>query len=220
MAATRPDISNRAYVIFDPRTIFCRYLKMRVLKKSMPERVLMIVAHPDDETLFGFSDLLNNKCQIICLTQRSLDHRKKQFQKILELTESSGVILDYRNSSTDSWDDRTDETFLNELSPIIDGPFDVVVSHGTDGEYGHIQHKRTHSIAKYIANQLGIPFYDFRSRFDPVNYGPRHDRLIHIYIADGERTMADTTNAKRTLAGSVVLMKTVLKYKYFFGHRL
>jgi LmbE family N-acetylglucosaminyl deacetylase len=183
----------------------------------MAERILMIVAHPDDETLFGFSDLLNNKCQIICLTQRSLAIRAKQFEEILTLTDSSGVILDYRNSSTDTWADRTDAVFFTELAPLITGPFDAVVSHGADGEYGHLQHKRTHTIAQYIASHLGIPFYDFKSRFNPANYGARHDRLIHVYIADGIRQMSDITNARRTLAGSVTQMKTVLKYKYFFG---
>jgi len=179
----------------------------------------MMVAHPDDESIFGFSDLLANRCTVICLTQRRLAKRKAQFEEILSLTGSSGVILDY--SHKDPWD-VTDEGFYNAVSYHIKGSYDVVISHGADGEYGEPEHVRTHSIARYVASRLGLPFYDFRSRFNSAMYGEKHDRLIEVYIQEGMQAAAAQPNEqvhdKRLVPeGSIKLARTLLKYKYFFG---
>ncbi len=42
----------------------------------------------------------------------------------------------------------------------------MIVSHDEKGEYGHIQHKRVHEIAKYLSNHIQIPFMTFAQRYD------------------------------------------------------
>jgi hypothetical protein len=173
--------------------------------------ILMIVTHPDDESLFGFSDIINNNCTIICLTQKNLLVRKNQFEKILEISNSNGVILDYLNSINDSWENISNEMFYNELKKYIKLTYDMIVSHDINGEYGHI---RTHYIAKYISEKLNIPFYDFKTRFNKENYGDKHDSLLNIYIKEG---LNEIQQPGKKLPGSYILVKSILKYKYFFG---
>ena len=140
------------------------------------QRVLMLVAHPDDEALFGFHDLFYNNVTVICFTNGTHPRRRAEFECSARTLNFRGHMLNYRDSEggtlrIDSWKNISDETFYrNEVRPLFkDESYDIVVSHDANGEYGHIQHKRVHSIARYTANALRIPFATFRERWD-LNY--------------------------------------------------
>jgi hypothetical protein len=76
-------------------------------------------------------------------------------------------MLDYRDSERVDWSTMSDyRIYVYDVMPILDGTYDIVVSHDADGEYGHVQHKRVHSIARYVASALKIPFESFRDRWD------------------------------------------------------
>ena len=148
----------------------------------MPEQqILMFVAHPDDEAFFGFSDILNNKCTVICFTNKNNPIRSKEFQTAIKFTNNKGFMMNCKDDATNSWDDMTNEFFFKKLKTIFETKYDAIVSHDSKGEYGHRHHKRVHSIATYFSEKLKIPFFDFRQRFDPANYGDKHDLLLSIY---------------------------------------
>jgi LmbE family N-acetylglucosaminyl deacetylase len=44
--------------------------------------------------------------------------------------------------------------------------YDLVVSHDKNGEYGHIQHKRVHIVAKSLARKIGCRFSGFKARYN------------------------------------------------------
>lgn len=56
---------------------------------------LMIVAHPDDETIWGGSHLLKGHYIVVCLTNGDNPIRKKEFMKVMKETHNQGLILDY-----------------------------------------------------------------------------------------------------------------------------
>jgi LmbE family N-acetylglucosaminyl deacetylase len=131
------------------------------------ERILMLVAHPDDEALFGFHDLFYNDVTVICFTNGTNTRRRTEFELSARTFGFKGHMLNYRDSEHDNWSRLSNDTVLRrDLYPIVvANEFDRVVSHGADGEYGHIQHKRVHSIAQATATFLKLPFADFASRW-------------------------------------------------------
>ena len=54
---------------------------------------VMIIAHPDDETLWAGDHIMKDRYLIICLTNGNNKIRKKEFEKAMELTGNYGIIL-------------------------------------------------------------------------------------------------------------------------------
>lgn len=102
---------------------------------------LMIVAHPDDETIFAGKELISNKeWKVICVTGYSNEIRRKEFEKamkVLNITEYE--IWDY----PDKWKGDFDRKKLsNDIKNVLEkGNYKEVLTHGVKGEYGHTQHK-------------------------------------------------------------------------------
>lgn len=67
---------------------------------------IMIVAHPDDETIWGGIHLLQNNYLVICLTNGNNQTRANEFHEVMEQTHNTGIILDYpdkTNGKRDNW---------------------------------------------------------------------------------------------------------------------
>ena len=45
---------------------------------------VMIVAHPDDETIWGGMHLLKDKCLVVCLTNGDNEIRSKEFKEVIK----------------------------------------------------------------------------------------------------------------------------------------
>ena len=56
---------------------------------------LMIVAHPDDETIFGGGHLQEKNYLVVCLTNGNHPTRKKDLQHLIKQTGNQGLIFDY-----------------------------------------------------------------------------------------------------------------------------
>ena len=69
-------------------------LNTSVIHAQEPES-LMIVAHPDDETIWGGSHLINGNYTVLCITNGNNKKRKKEFMKVMEKTHSKGIILSF-----------------------------------------------------------------------------------------------------------------------------
>jgi hypothetical protein len=102
---------------------------------------LMIVAHPDDETLWGGANLYRHKYFIVCLTNGYNPIRANEFKKILNMTKSGGIILNY----TDLQDNRISNWLeiqngiIKDLTLIINyKQWEKIVTHGPEGTTGHL----------------------------------------------------------------------------------
>ena len=98
-------------------------LNTSVIHAQEPES-LMIVAHPDDETIWGGSHLIK--------------------------THSKGIILsfpDKTNGKRDNWKSCKKDIQREIKKEINSKDWDKIVTHNPDGEYGHIHHKK---ISKYV----------------------------------------------------------------------
>lgn len=118
---------------------------------------LMIVAHPDDETIWGGKHLITDKWLIVCLTYNKSDSpRGQEFCNMLMKTDNNGLMLgfpDDNNGKIDSWKScRTAIEF--ELRKIISSKeWDIIVTHNPDGEYSHKHHILTSKIVTSITKK-------------------------------------------------------------------
>lgn len=108
--------------------------------------VAIIVAHPDDETLWAGGVILKHsdwKPFVVCLSRKSDPDRAPKFFKALQMLKADGRIgdLDDAPEQIPLNENVLDETIL-ELLPSI--PFDLIISHSPAGEYTrHIRHEET-----------------------------------------------------------------------------
>ena len=82
---------------------------------------LMIVAHPDDEILWGGANLIRDRYFVVCLTNGDNLPRANNFREIMKFTNNSGIILNYPEIEDNVIDDWSIVKFgiLKDLSRII-----------------------------------------------------------------------------------------------------
>lgn len=111
---------------------------------------LMIVAHPDDETLWGGANLFKDRYFVVCLTNGFNSERSNNFKELLKFTNNSGIILNYPDEQDNIRDDWSEvrNGILKDLSKLLNYQYwEKIVTHGPDGTTGHIHHKKT---CKYV----------------------------------------------------------------------
>ena len=108
--------------------------------------VAVIVAHPDDETLWAGGTILSHpswNCFVVCLCRKSDAERATKFYKTLQILGSEGIMGDL--------DDGPDQIPLNEneleqtiLKLLPSKQFDLIITHSPNGEYTkHLRHEET-----------------------------------------------------------------------------
>jgi LmbE family N-acetylglucosaminyl deacetylase len=138
--------------------------------KKKSKAVVVIVAHPDDETLWAGGTILSHPSWqwfIVCLCRRSDKERAPKFFKTLQILGAEGIMGDL--------DDGPEQMPLNEielqhaiLQLLPSTHFDLIISHNPNGEYTrHIRHEETGKAviklwhaAKISANELWTFAYE------------------------------------------------------------
>ena len=114
------------------------------------KNVVVIVAHPDDETLWAGGTILSHpswKCFIVCLCRGSDKNRAPRFYNALKVFKSEGIMGDLDDGPEQKpLDDKEVESVILELFPP--GHFDLIISHNPSGEY--IRHIRHEEVSKAV----------------------------------------------------------------------
>lgn len=137
---------------------------------------LMIVAHPDDELIFGGSHLLDDDYLVLCITNQDDKVRSAEFAAVMEGTGDKGLMLAYPDKvfrKKSKWKicgskiEKDIETVLNYKD------WELVVTHNKKGEYGHIQHKRTHVLVDNAFENTGCKAKQYYfAKFYPIDKLP------------------------------------------------
>lgn len=120
---------------------------------SESTKKLMIVAHPDDETIFGGSHIADGGYYIVCLTNGKNVVRSKEFHKLLKATKNEGIILDFPDKTKgerDNWETSKEDIEKTISDYIRMKDWELIVTHNPKGEYGHIHHKMTNKIVTSV----------------------------------------------------------------------
>lgn len=149
--------------------------------------VAIIVAHPDDETLWAGGTILSHPlwdCFIVSLCRGDDKERAPKFRQVLKVLKSEGIM-----GHLDDGPDQTplDETELKStmLDLLTHKHFDLIITHHPDGEYTrHIRHKEVSKAvielwftSKILANELWTFAYEDGNK----KYLPRAIENASIY---------------------------------------
>jgi LmbE family N-acetylglucosaminyl deacetylase len=107
-------------------------------------RVALIVAHPDDETLWAGGTILSHplwKCFIVCLCRGSDIDRAPKFYEALKVLKSKGIIGDLDDGPEQkALDEKEIEHVILDFLPPKH--FDFIITHNPTGEYTrHVRHE-------------------------------------------------------------------------------
>jgi LmbE family N-acetylglucosaminyl deacetylase len=117
-----------------------------------PKNVAVIVAHPDDETLWVGGTILSHpawNCFIISVCRGNDTERATKFNNALKILKSEGIMGDL--------DDGPDQNPLDEeeveqtiLALLPKKHYDLIISHNPNGEY--TRHLRHEEVSKAVIN--------------------------------------------------------------------
>jgi len=110
----------------------------------------MIVAHPDDEALFGGAELLSHpdEYKVVVLDEYHNDIRRREFLDSMRLI----GIHEYEHwTGYKGGEDYHREKLIYELLRVLrERDYKKIVTHGTNGEYGHPRHRACHDILAHL----------------------------------------------------------------------
>ncbi len=123
---------------------------------------LMIVAHPDDELLWGGAHLIEDDYLVVCITCGPNKTRVNEFKQVMNSTNDKYIMLGYpdkTNGERDNWNGCKDD-MMKDLEEIINfKDWNVIVVHNPDGEYGHQHHKMASSFVTSLVDDKKKLFY-------------------------------------------------------------
>jgi len=114
--------------------------------------VAVIVAHPDDETLWAGGTILrhpNWKCFVVCICRGSDEDRSAKFHEALKVLGAEGIMgdLDDGPDQIPLDPELVEKTILELLPPIS---YDLIITHNITGEY--TKHLRHEEVNKAVIN--------------------------------------------------------------------
>ncbi len=151
------------------------------------KNVAIIVAHPDDETLWAGGTILSHptwNCFIVSVCRGSDTDRAPKFYNALKVLESEGIMGDLDDGPEQNPLDEAEleRTILNLLPKKH---YDLIVSHNPNGEYTrHLRHEEVSKAVINLWNNSKISAYELRTfAYEDGNkkYHPRADKNAAIY---------------------------------------
>ena len=153
---------------------------------SSQKTVAVIVAHPDDETLWAGGTILSHpawKCFIVCLCRGSDEDRSTRFYNVLRILKAECIMGDLDDGPEQKTLEKNEaEQTIMKLLPA--GPFDLIISHNPNGEYTrHIRHEETGKavIKLWIAGKISTTeLWTFAYTDDNKKHYPKADENADI----------------------------------------
>jgi len=161
---------------------------------------LMIVAHPDDEMIFGGAHLLKDDYLVVCVTCGINKVRVHEFQRVMEKTDDQYIMLGYPDKVLNirsNWKEEKDQIYEDILEIISLKKWDTIVTHNFNGEYGHLHHRLLHQIVTDVYNDLNrtddlyfFGKYYTKSKLSMINIKPTRidssllkekEKILEIY---------------------------------------
>lgn len=115
------------------------------------KNTLFICAHPDDESLFFYKEIMARRenAAVICLSNQNHPIRSEEFKKAMETYSATGIMCDFPDNAYLSW---VWKLFLPHMLGIVKRYTqpELIFTHNCQGDYGHTHHILTHECVKRI----------------------------------------------------------------------
>ena len=115
---------------------------------------IMIVAHPDDEALFGGAELLSypEEYKVVVLDEYHNDIRRREF---LDSMRFIGIHEYEHWTGSKGKEDYFREKLIYELLRVLrERKYTKIVTHNINGEYGHPRHRACHDVLAHLRPEL------------------------------------------------------------------
>ena len=119
----------------------------RELKLENGRQAVVIVAHPDDETIWMGGTIARHKdvsWTIFALCRKSDPDRMPKFMRVVKYYGARGIICDLEDEGILSVQESIPEIIKIIRKELSQKTFDILFTHGVNGEYGHPRHKGVH----------------------------------------------------------------------------
>jgi len=120
------------------------------------ERALIIVAHPDDETIWLGGFILSHPelhWTIFALCRASDRDRAPKFRRICQALGAQAIITDLDDEGKINEKQALSQIRSLILKQLTRKGFNHIFTHGANGEYGHPRHKSVHSVVAKMAKK-------------------------------------------------------------------
>tara|TARA_B100001109_G_C18679160_1_gene387814 strand:+ start:74 stop:694 length:621 start_codon:yes stop_codon:yes gene_type:complete len=197
-----------------------KYVKSDVIKSTTSKKKfdkLMIIAHPDDELIFGGAELMKNKgYKVICMTNQDNPKRLKEFSGLMKELKVAYEILNhpdnmnYKNVKKPYYD------YIENL--IKTSKISKITTHNKKGEYGHNFHKAVSKMVTKICNDNNDDNNKLISKLHYFHTGSISDKLDEKIIKKKLKFMEKHYPSQFKVLSSLKLDKsieqqTLKKYK-------
>jgi LmbE family N-acetylglucosaminyl deacetylase len=157
------------------------------MDNEIPKSVAIIVAHPDDETLWAGGTILNNPswdCFIVSLCRKDDEDRAPKFYRVLKALNAKGIMGNLDDGPTQTPLKSVDiQAVILDLLPKTD--FDLIITHNLSGEYTkHLRHEEVSKAAMHLWRDGKIKaetLWAFAYNDGNKAYFPEAVEQAHIY---------------------------------------
>jgi len=146
---------------------------------------LMIVAHPDDEALFGGAELLTHpeEYKVVAVDEYQNEVRRAEWISSMQFI---GITDSEHWSGFKGGEDYYREKLIYELLRVLrERKYKKIVTHNRKGEYGHPRHRALHDVLNHLRPDILWQFDKCKERLPKDILHKKRD-LLKVYESQRE----------------------------------